>query len=31
MEEAPLTLFRKKKVYDIVKLMGGSRVKLSKV
>ena len=29
MEEAPLTLFRKKKVYDIVELMGGSRVKLS--
>ena len=29
MEEAPLKLFRKKKVYDIVKLMGGSRVKLS--
>ena len=29
MEEAPLILFRKKKVYDIVKLMGGSRVKLS--
>jgi hypothetical protein len=26
MEEAPLRLFRKKRVYDIVKLMGGKRL-----
>ena len=26
MEGAPLRLFRKKKVYDIVELMGGKRL-----